>query len=86
MTFQCLVVDDHEEGAEALGAFLTTLGADVRVALSGWDAIDIAPALRPRLVGTRTASAALDTPAKPTVLAEAGHSDPPRKSLPGMPR
>lgn len=47
---KCLVVDDHHDGAEALGAFLTMLGAQVRVCFTGEAAIDIARYLRPRLV------------------------------------
>ena len=47
---RCLVVDDHEDGAVALGAYLGVLGADVRVVFSGHDAISVALQFRPRLV------------------------------------
>ena len=32
---RCLVVDNDEDGARALGEYLGVLGADVRVAFSG---------------------------------------------------
>ena len=47
---RCLVVDDHHDGATSLGAYLSILGGDVRVAFSGDQAIKIAPELRPQLV------------------------------------
>jgi CheY-like chemotaxis protein len=45
-----LVVDDHPDGAEALGNLLQALGCDVKVAFSGEDALAMAPEFRPRLV------------------------------------
>ena len=45
-----LVVDDHHDGAEALGMFLETLGCDVRLAHSGQEALDVAPTFRPQLI------------------------------------
>jgi len=45
-----LVVDDHHDGAEALGLLLQLLGCDVRLAHSGEEAIKVAPALDPQLV------------------------------------
>ena len=45
-----LVVDDHHDGAEALGHFLRALGCEVRLAHSGAEALGIAPAFQPRLV------------------------------------
>jgi len=45
-----LVVDDHHDGAEALGKLLEALGCDVRLAYSGAQALQIAPTFRPRLV------------------------------------
>jgi len=50
VTLRCLVVDDHRDGAEALGAVLTMLGLDVRVAYSGRAAIELAHEFQPRLV------------------------------------
>ena len=50
MTLRCLVVDDHRDGAEALGAFLTMLGLDVRVVFSGRAAIELAHAFQPDMV------------------------------------
>ena len=50
MTSRCLVVDDHREGAEALGAFLAMLGLDARVVFSGRAAIELAHAFQPRMV------------------------------------
>ena len=47
---RCLVVDDHRDGAIALGAFIRVLGADVRVVFSGHEAISLAPEFRPHLV------------------------------------
>ncbi len=37
-----MVVDDHHNGAEALGKVLSVMGADVRVLFSGEEAIDAA--------------------------------------------
>ena len=45
-----LVVDDHHDGAEALGAFLKLLGCDVRLVYSGEAALDVAPEFQPALV------------------------------------
>lgn len=45
-----LVVDDHHDGAEALGTFLEVLGCDVRIAHSGPEALEMAPAFQPQLV------------------------------------
>lgn len=45
-----LVVDDHHDGAEALGLLLDLLGCDVRLAYSGRQALTIAPAFDPDLV------------------------------------
>ena len=45
-----LVVDDHHDGAEALGLLLQMLGCDVRLAHSGEEAITMAAAFHPRLV------------------------------------
>jgi len=47
---RCLVVDDHHDGATSLGAYLSTLGGDVRVVFSGDEALEIAPEFRPKLV------------------------------------
>jgi CheY-like chemotaxis protein len=47
---KCLVVDDDHDGAEIVGEFLNTLGAEVRVVYGGQAAIDIAPTFRPRMV------------------------------------
>ena len=44
------MVDDNQDGATSLGAYLSILGADVRVVFSGEEAIKIAPELRPQLV------------------------------------
>jgi len=45
-----LVVDDHHDGAEALGMSLQHLGCDVRLTQSGEEAIEVAPAFAPQLV------------------------------------
>jgi two-component system, sensor histidine kinase len=45
-----LVVDDNQDGATSLGAYLGLLGADVRVVFCGLEAIKIAPEYRPQLV------------------------------------
>lgn len=45
-----LVVDDHKDGAEALGDFLGLLGCEVRLVHSGEDALAVAPIFRPALV------------------------------------
>ena len=45
-----LVVDDHKDGALALGTLLEFLGAEVRVAPSGHEAIRLAQQFRPQLV------------------------------------
>jgi CheY-like chemotaxis protein len=45
-----LVVDDHHDGAETLGEFLNVLGADVRLAHSGAEALAQAPGFQPHLV------------------------------------
>jgi CheY-like chemotaxis protein len=50
LSLRCLVVDDHRDGAEALGAFLTILGLDVRVVFSGRGAIELAQTFQPRMV------------------------------------
>jgi CheY-like chemotaxis protein len=50
LPLRCLVVDDHRDGAEALSAFLTILGLDVRVVFSGRGAIELAHAFQPRMV------------------------------------
>jgi CheY-like chemotaxis protein len=50
MVLRCLVVDDNRDGATSLGAYLSILGADVRVVFSGDEAIEIAPEFRPQLV------------------------------------
>ena len=50
VALRCLVVDDNEDGATSLGAYLSMLGADVRVAFSGDEAIKIASEFRPQLV------------------------------------
>jgi CheY-like chemotaxis protein len=42
-----LVVDDNEDGAELISVFLELQGQTVRVALTGREAIDAAPAFRP---------------------------------------
>jgi CheY-like chemotaxis protein len=47
---KCLVVDDDHDGAEVVGQFLQTLGAEVRVVYSGQEAIDVAPHFQPRMV------------------------------------
>jgi CheY-like chemotaxis protein len=44
------VVDDHHDGAETLGDFLAALGCDVRLAHSGLEALQAAPAFQPQLV------------------------------------
>ena len=44
------MVDDDGDGAEALGAFLTILGLDVCVVLSGLEAVELAHAFQPRMV------------------------------------
>ena len=45
-----MVVDDHHNGAEALGQVLSVMGADVRILFSGEEAIDAAKDFQPRLV------------------------------------
>ena len=50
VALRCLVVDDNEDGATSLGAYLSMLGADVRVACSGDEGIKIASEFRPQLV------------------------------------
>src|SRR6478672_5612874 len=45
-----LVVDDHHDGAEALGIALQHLGCEVRLTQSGEEAIKVAPAFAPQLV------------------------------------
>lgn len=50
MVLRCLVVDDYPDAATSLGAYLSVLGADVRVAFSGGEAIEVAPEFRPHLV------------------------------------
>lgn len=50
MKEKVLVVDDHHDGAEALGKLLSVLGCDVRLAHSGEEALEVAPAFRPRLI------------------------------------
>jgi CheY-like chemotaxis protein len=50
VVLRCLVVDDYPDAATSLGAYLSVLGADVRVAFSGIEAIEVAPEFRPHLV------------------------------------
>jgi len=45
-----MVVDDHHDGAEALGQVLSFMGADVRILFSGEEAVEVAKDFRPRLV------------------------------------
>jgi PAS domain S-box-containing protein len=45
-----LVVDDNADAADSLGLLLGHLGADVRVAHSGADALDLLPVFQPELV------------------------------------
>src|SRR6476619_2590101 len=45
-----LIVDDHHDGAEALGMTLQYLGCEVRLTQSGEDAIKVAPTFAPQLV------------------------------------
>jgi CheY-like chemotaxis protein len=45
-----LVVDDHHDGAEALGSFLSLLGCEVKLVHSGLAAVDEAPRFQPQLV------------------------------------
>jgi CheY-like chemotaxis protein len=45
-----LVVDDHHDGAEALGTFLQLLGCEVRLVHSGEEALAVAPGYEPALV------------------------------------
>jgi CheY-like chemotaxis protein len=45
-----LVVDDNGDAAESLGMLLRTVGADVQVARSGPEALDVYEASRPRIV------------------------------------
>jgi signal transduction histidine kinase/CheY-like chemotaxis protein len=45
-----LVVDDNEDAAESLGALLRMMGADVRVAMDGWTALEIFDAFKPAAV------------------------------------
>jgi CheY-like chemotaxis protein len=47
---RALVVDDHHDGADTLGIMLQQLGCYVRLAHSGEEAIEVAPALAPELV------------------------------------
>lgn len=49
-TPKVLVVDDHHDGAEALGDFLEVLGCEVRLVHSGPDALQVAPSFQPQLV------------------------------------
>ena len=50
MAARVLVVDDHHDGAEALGKLLQALGCEVRLATSGLEALAVAPTFKPRLV------------------------------------
>jgi CheY-like chemotaxis protein len=50
LPLRVLVVDDHHDGAQALGQFLELLGCDVHLAYSGAEALDAAPTLQPELV------------------------------------
>jgi len=43
---RCLVVDDDHDGADIVGEFLNDLGAEVRVAYGGLEAIDPNPGFR----------------------------------------
>lgn len=45
-----LVVDDHHDGAEALGMTLEYLGCEVHLTQSGEEAIKVAPTFAPQLV------------------------------------
>ena len=45
-----LVVDDHHDGAEALGSFLSLLGCEVKLVHSGLAALEVAPRFEPQLV------------------------------------
>ena len=45
-----LVVDDHHDGAETLGEFLSSLGCQVLLAHSGEEALEVAPRFQPDLV------------------------------------
>ena len=45
-----LIVDDHHDGAEALGMTLEYLGCEVRLTQSGEEAINVAPTFAPQLV------------------------------------
>jgi len=45
-----LVVDDHHDGAEALGMTLEYLGCEVHLTQSGEEAIEVAPTFAPQLV------------------------------------
>jgi CheY-like chemotaxis protein len=45
-----LVVDDNLDAGDSLGQVLTLLGADVRVARDGREALEAFPALQPRVV------------------------------------
>ena len=47
---RCLVVDDDHDGADIVGEFLNDLGAEVRVAYGGLEAIAVGPDFRPRVV------------------------------------
>ena len=49
-TPRVLVVDDHHDGATALGEFLCTLGCEVRLAHSGEEALKVAPDFKPQLI------------------------------------
>jgi CheY-like chemotaxis protein len=50
LPLRILVVDDHHDGAEALGMILQYLGCEVRLTQSGEEAIKVAPTFRPQLV------------------------------------
>jgi CheY-like chemotaxis protein len=47
---KCLVVDDDHDSADVVGEFLRIAGAEVLVAYSGQEAIDVAPHFQPRMV------------------------------------
>ena len=83
-----LVVDDHHDGAEALGQVLCTLGCEVRLAHSGKEALEVAPVFQPRLVildiqmpgmdGLETAKLMRSQPwaKRATLATHSGSSDP----------
>jgi DNA-binding response OmpR family regulator len=48
--YRLLLVDDHEPLAEATAEFMRTKGFDVRVALTGREALETAAAFRPEIV------------------------------------